>query len=68
MSANVLVGLGYDAHGLLLGIVSGGFANVHPNNKLTINAVEAAPLENFSIEVCHPRNCLLRSLTNISLL
>lgn len=30
--------------------VSGGFATVHPNNKLTINAVEAAPLEDFSIE------------------
>lgn len=31
--------------------VSGGFATVHPNNKLTINAVEAAPLEAFSVEV-----------------
>ncbi|TDL25968.1 epsilon subunit of F1F0-ATP synthase N-terminal domain-containing protein [Rickenella mellea] len=30
--------------------VSGGFATVHPNNKLTINAVEAAPLEDFSTE------------------
>ncbi|OBZ70804.1 ATP synthase subunit delta, mitochondrial [Grifola frondosa] len=30
--------------------VSGGFATVHPNNKLTINAVEAAPLEDFSAE------------------
>jgi len=30
--------------------VSGGFATVHPNNRLTINAVEAAPLEDFSIE------------------
>ncbi|KAH9942479.1 epsilon subunit of F1F0-ATP synthase N-terminal domain-containing protein [Epithele typhae] len=30
--------------------VSGGFATVHPNNKLTINAVEAAPLESFSTE------------------
>ncbi|ETW80663.1 mitochondrial F1F0-ATP synthase, subunit delta/ATP16 [Heterobasidion irregulare TC 32-1] len=30
--------------------VSGGFANVHPNNKLTINVVEAAPLEDFSPE------------------
>ncbi|VDB95304.1 unnamed protein product [Peniophora sp. CBMAI 1063] len=30
--------------------VSGGFAMVHPNNSLTINAVEAAPLENFSSE------------------
>lgn len=33
-------------------IVSGGFANVHPNNTLTINAVEAFPLEAFSAEVC----------------
>ncbi|KAK7676866.1 hypothetical protein QCA50_009492 [Cerrena zonata] len=30
--------------------VSGGFATVHPNNKLTINAVEAAPIEEFSPE------------------
>ncbi|EDR11497.1 uncharacterized protein LACBIDRAFT_178018 [Laccaria bicolor S238N-H82] len=30
--------------------VSGGFATVHPNNKLTINVVEGAPLEDFSIE------------------
>ncbi|KAL0956320.1 hypothetical protein HGRIS_002473 [Hohenbuehelia grisea] len=29
---------------------SGGFATVHPNNALTINVVEAAPLEQFSIE------------------
>ena len=31
--------------------VSGGFATVHPNNMLTINAVEGAPLEHFSAEV-----------------
>ncbi|KAK0520145.1 delta subunit of the central stalk of mitochondrial F1F0 ATP synthase, atp16 [Tilletia horrida] len=30
--------------------VSGGFATVHPNNKLTINAIEAFPLESFSPE------------------
>ncbi|KAF7294766.1 ATP-synt-DE-N domain-containing protein [Mycena indigotica] len=30
--------------------VSGGFATVHPGNKLTVNVVEAAPLENFSAE------------------
>ncbi|GAA5835954.1 hypothetical protein JCM11251_006612 [Rhodosporidiobolus azoricus] len=30
--------------------VSGGFANVHPNNTLTINAVEAHPLDSFSPE------------------
>ncbi|TFL03149.1 epsilon subunit of F1F0-ATP synthase N-terminal domain-containing protein [Pterulicium gracile] len=29
---------------------SGGFATVHPNNKLTINVIEAAPLEDFSAE------------------
>merc|ERR1712080_257299 len=28
--------------------VSGGFANVHPNNSLTVNAVEAYPLDAFS--------------------
>ena len=31
--------------------VSEGFATVHPNNKLIINAIEAAPLEDFSLEV-----------------
>jgi F-type H+-transporting ATPase subunit delta len=25
---------------------------VHPNNRLTINVVEAAPLDDFSVEVC----------------
>lgn len=30
--------------------VSGGFANVHPNNLLTVNAVEAYPLDAFSPE------------------
>ncbi|TKY85071.1 hypothetical protein EX895_006151 [Sporisorium graminicola] len=30
--------------------VSGGFATVHPNNKLVVNAIEAYPLENFSAE------------------
>ncbi|KAH9068490.1 hypothetical protein EDB83DRAFT_2181364, partial [Lactarius deliciosus] len=29
---------------------SGGFATVHPNNKLTINAIEAAILKGFSLE------------------
>jgi len=32
-------------------LVSSGFATVHPNNKLSINVVEAAPLEDFSVEV-----------------
>ena len=31
-------------------LASGGFATVHPNNKLTINVIEAAPLEEFSPE------------------
>jgi F-type H+-transporting ATPase subunit delta len=30
--------------------VSGGFATVHPNNKLVVNAIEAYPLDNFSTE------------------
>ncbi|BGP25521.1 ATP-synthase delta chain [Rhodotorula toruloides] len=30
--------------------VSGGFANVHPNNTMTVNAVEAYPLDAFSSE------------------
>ncbi|KAJ7645264.1 hypothetical protein B0H17DRAFT_1104280 [Mycena rosella] len=30
--------------------VSGGFATVHPGNTLTVNVVEAAPLEDFSNE------------------
>lgn len=30
--------------------VSGGFATVHPNNKLVVNAIEAYPLEQFSAE------------------
>ncbi|KDQ21699.1 hypothetical protein BOTBODRAFT_26127 [Botryobasidium botryosum FD-172 SS1] len=29
---------------------SGGFATVHPNNTLTINAIEAAPLDDFALE------------------
>jgi F-type H+-transporting ATPase subunit delta len=43
--------------------VSGGFATVHPNNKLTINVVEAAPLEDFSSEV----GCLFYSVTDQNL-
>jgi len=30
--------------------VSGGFATVHPNSSLTVNAVEAAPLDQFSLD------------------
>lgn len=41
-----------NCHDNLHRAVSGGFAIVHPNNSLTINAVEAAPLEDFSPEVC----------------
>lgn len=32
-------------------IVSGGFATVQPGSKLSINAVEGYPLEDFSPEV-----------------
>lgn len=32
-------------------LVSGGFATIHPGNSLTVNAVEGAPLEDFSVEV-----------------
>jgi F-type H+-transporting ATPase subunit delta len=31
-------------------IVSGGFATVQPNSNMSINAVEAYPLEDFSAE------------------
>lgn len=31
--------------------MSGGFAIVHPGSSLTINAVEAASLDGFSLEV-----------------
>ncbi|QRV79437.1 ATP synthase subunit delta, mitochondrial [Ceratobasidium sp. AG-Ba] len=34
--------------------VSSGFATVHPNNSLTINAIEAAPLEDISAEASSP--------------
>lgn len=43
--------------------MSGGFATVHPNNKLTINAIEAAPLEDFSPEV-RPSHVLRTSNLN----
>lgn len=33
-------------------IVSGGFAVVQPGSKMSINAVEGFPLEDFSSEVC----------------
>jgi len=33
-------------------LVSGGFATIHPGNSLTVNAVEGAPIEDFSAEVC----------------
>lgn len=32
-------------------IVSGGFATINPDNTLNINAVEAFPLEELSLEV-----------------
>lgn len=41
-------------------LASGGFATVHPNNKLTINVIEAAPLDDFSPEA---RFCFLIAMT-----
>ena len=41
-------------------LASGGFATVHPNNKLTINVIEAAPLEDFSPEA---RFCFFIAMT-----
>lgn len=35
----------------LVTIVSGGFANMHPSGLLTVNAVEAYPLSDFSADV-----------------
>jgi len=35
--------------------ISGGFATVHPDNALTVNAVEGAPLEDFSLEAARSR-------------
>jgi F0F1-type ATP synthase epsilon subunit len=32
-------------------IVSGGFATINPDNSLNINAVEACPLDEISLEV-----------------
>lgn len=31
-------------------VVSGGFATINPDSSLNINAVEASPLEDFSLE------------------
>lgn len=41
----------YGALMLILKTVSAGFATVHGNNSLTINAVEAYELDKFSLEV-----------------
>jgi len=38
---------------LMTSLVSGGFAVVQPGSQLSINAVEAFPLEDFSVEVSH---------------
>jgi F-type H+-transporting ATPase subunit delta len=46
--------------------VSGGFATVHPNNKLTVNAIEAAPLENFSSEVCTWRKLCVGQIRSVN--
>ena len=39
----------------MVSTVSGGFATVQPGSKLSINAVEGYPLEDFSAEVCKTR-------------
>lgn len=31
--------------------VSGGFATMHPNNRLTVNAIEAYPIDDFAPDV-----------------
>jgi len=49
-SVLLIFGRGTDGHFLNL-LVSGGFATMHPKNELTVNVVEAAPLEDFSPEV-----------------
>ena len=47
--------------------MSGGFATVHPNNKLTVNVVEAAPLDAFSAEVRLIKYWLILYILMISL-
>lgn len=42
--------------------MSGGFATVQPGSKLSINAVEGYPLEDFSAEVCSNQGAVLREL------
>jgi F-type H+-transporting ATPase subunit delta len=37
---------------------------VHPNNKLTINVIEAAPLEDFSLEVRSYHSLVYSPLTS----
>lgn len=39
-----------DSAGSKKWFVSGGFATIHPNNRLTVNAVEAYSLDQFSPE------------------
>lgn len=39
-----------DSAGTKKWFVSGGFATIHPNNRLTVNAVEAYSLDQFSPE------------------
>ncbi|PWN32512.1 putative ATP synthase delta chain precursor, mitochondrial [Meira miltonrushii] len=40
----------FEANGTKKWFVSGGFATVHPNNKLSVNAIEAYELDQFSPE------------------
>jgi F0F1-type ATP synthase epsilon subunit len=43
--------LTYPCYFLIFNLVSGGFATINPDNSLNINAVEAFPLEEVSLEV-----------------
>jgi F-type H+-transporting ATPase subunit delta len=47
--------------------VSGGFAIVHPGSILTINAVEAASLDSFSLDVSTESQCRTNRLTGSEL-
>lgn len=45
-------------------VVSGGYANVMPNSKLSINAVEAYPLEDFSAEAIRSQTAEAQKVAN----
>jgi hypothetical protein len=53
----------HDLGAFTLTSVSTGFATVHPNNTLTINAVEAYPIDKFSADVSTRANVCPCKLT-----